>query len=306
MSEPLKRFEKMLQAQMGKRTDAIRAAAKKHPVGYRQWIQAAVAGTPYTAQGFDKARGKLEALGLPRGQAMRECARHVPAAHSVWLTDYNDKLRSQSSQKENSRKPQAAAGATAAAHATRNVAAHGAGAAVYTAAVARHQAEGSTRGQAMSKAKRDDPEAFFAWVAERNENNRQGGTSVSQSQASRAAASAPSLDASPPAHRIDGPVFHVNQHAVLPVVAAAPQPAAAGPQSGALPALNAEALAALRKRWEGSPALRAVHGDDFKLMLAHHEGRVTWEEVKSLREATASAESRKMWASWEASQKRVF
>lgn len=281
MSVVLERFENVLQSHAGPRGAAIDAAARKHPVGFSQWVKKHVAGMPNTAGGFDQARGKLETLGLTRGQAMKQTARVLPDAHLAWLRDYNSKH----SQKSRDQEAPAAALAVAR-HSSPGSTARGG--AAYIAALARYQSEGLTRAQAIRRAQRDEPESHQAWVVE---------------QARGAAVSAPSLDSSPPVRPVQPPI---QTPATPPAVIAESLPAASDRQPGARQGLNAEELAALRERWDKFPALRAVHGDDFALMLAHREGRVTFDEVRSLREATASKQSREMWKTWDTSPKRVF
>ena len=290
MNNVLERFEKEVLAYVGPRGEAIRAAASKHPAGYAIWIKAQLADTPCSAAGFDQARGKLEALGLTRGQAIKETACACPAAHVEWIDNINGKKLSRAEKIRMGWAPAAVPGRTAQ------------GSVYYTAAVLRYRSEGLSRGNAIRRAAHDYPEAHEAWVAE-YQNNRQEATPSAPHQARGDVASTPTLNPDPPARPIPQLVQTL---AAPPALTAALQPAAVSRQPGARRTLNAEELAELRTRWDGSPALRAVHGDDFDLLLAHNEGRITFDEVRSLREATASKQARAMWASWDASHKRVF
>ena len=84
-----------------------------------------------------------------------------------------------------------------------------------------------------------------------------------------------------------------------PTSALGAQPAAAGAQ------LTADEITAQRARWDKLPAVRAVYGDNFQLWIDHAEGRITFNDVYSLREASASAESREMWEKWDATRNRA-
>ena len=215
MSTPLEQFLNMLQPHANKQHgSAISAAAKKHPVGYTAYIKKLIAGTPNTAEGFDRALAELKAAGLSRAETMSQACRNHPA-----------------------------------------------------------------RG---------------LWVQKVNEDRRRG---------EKAPAAAPRTSAAPTLQQ------PAPTQATAPVVIAAAPPVATAAASTPAPAthqvLSAADLAELRNRWEKFPALRAVYGDDFGLLVSLREGRITQDEVKSLREATASKQSREMWAAWEASQRRI-
>lgn len=219
MSTPLEKFENMLQSNK-QRGSAIRAAAKKHPVGYTAYVKKVIAGTPYTAEGFDRALAELKAAGFSKAEAMSQACRNHPA-RGLWVEKVNEDRRSQ---------------------------------------------RGIRRGE-------------------------------------KAPAAAPTTQAAPTPHQ------PAQTQAMAPVAIAAAPPAATAATSTPAPAthqvLSAADLAELRSRWEKFPALRAVYGDDFGLLVSLREGRITQDEVKSLREATASKQSREMWAAWEASQRRI-
>ena len=155
MSTTLEQFENMLQSNK-QHGSAIRAAAKKHPHGYAEWVRGMIAGTPYTAAGFDLARARREAAGLSRAEAMRECGRWH-AGHGLWVEEQNTKRGSR-------QKRSGDRGAPAAASAAPGNSARSAGSKAYNARVAAYLAEGLTRGQAMNRAKKDDPGAFLAWL----------------------------------------------------------------------------------------------------------------------------------------------
>ena len=85
MNESLQRFEQLMHTSATQqRGAALHAAARQCPHGYRAWVEQQIAGTPYTAEGFDLARGKLEAAGLSKADALREACRSHPA-HMLWV-----------------------------------------------------------------------------------------------------------------------------------------------------------------------------------------------------------------------------